>query len=290
MSPLGDTLPSGGYIKTKNKMTDLIDKLHKLDIPKREGEIYFALLHKKEFTAPEISKITSISRTKSYEILQNLVKKGLCNESYRNGIKVFKCINPNIVLDNILSNYEKKKEIAESLRVGLVELFNKNGGDDVPLDYIEVITDKEQIKEKFLTIERNSQKELLAFNKAPYTVSNEDNLNEEADKIKNNIKVKGLYEYNDLTPDEMSSLINVVEILKKLGEEVRIVKELPYKLIICDENTTMMALNDRISLKPSRTTMIVDHPTFAKAQKKIFASYWKKGITIEEFKRKINSK
>jgi sugar-specific transcriptional regulator TrmB len=47
----------------------LIDKLQKLGLSKRESEIYLALRKRKEFTAPEIGKITSVSRNKSYEIL-----------------------------------------------------------------------------------------------------------------------------------------------------------------------------------------------------------------------------
>ncbi len=70
-------------------MNDLIEKLQKLGLSKRESEIYIALLKKKEFTAPEIGKITSVSRNKSYEILQSLVKKNLCTEKYKNGTKVF---------------------------------------------------------------------------------------------------------------------------------------------------------------------------------------------------------
>jgi sugar-specific transcriptional regulator TrmB len=46
-------------------MKEIIDNLQYLNIPRREGEVYLALLQKKEFTAPEISKITSVSRTKS---------------------------------------------------------------------------------------------------------------------------------------------------------------------------------------------------------------------------------
>jgi sugar-specific transcriptional regulator TrmB len=269
-------------------MKELIDNLQYLNIPRREGEVYLALLQKKEFTAPEISKITSVSRTKSYEILQNLVKKGLCNESYRNGIKVFSCIDPKIVIENILSDYEKKKRVADELKVSLNELFKKNGKDESPLDYIEVLTDREQIKEKWLTIQRNTKKELLVFSKTPYAFNLNDNVDKETDVIKNKVIVRGIYEFKDLAPEEITNLIKMIEVYQKIGEDSRIIKELPMKLVISDETISMFALNDRISLKPTITSMVVDHRSFAKAQKEIFESYWTKGISIEDFKRDQN--
>lgn len=269
-------------------MTELIEKLQSLNIPKREAEIYLALLHRKEFSAGEISKITSISRNKSYEILQNLVKKGLCNESYRNGIKVFSCIEPKIVIDSILSDYERKKKLADEIKVSLTELFEENGTNDSPLDYIEVLTDKEQIKEKYMTLQKNTKKEQLVFSKPPYAVGFGENLDEEADSIKNKVINRGIYEYKDLTSEEIKNLIKGIESYQEIGEEVRVIEELPMKLIISDETITMFALNDRISLKQAITSIVIDHPNYAKAQKEIFESYWARGITLEKFKKKQN--
>jgi HTH-type transcriptional regulator, sugar sensing transcriptional regulator len=269
-------------------MKELIENLKYLDIPRREGEVFLALLQKNEFTAPEISKITSVSRTKSYEILQNLVKKGLCNESYRNGIKVFNCVDPKIVIENILSEYEKKKRVADELSVTLNEIFKKNGKVESSIDYIEVLTDKEQIKEKWLTIQKNAKKELLGFSKQPYAINLDDNIDKETDMIKNEVIVKGIYEYKNLTQEERSNLIKIIEIYNKMGEEVRIVEELPMKMIVIDETITMLALNDRVSLKPAITTIVVEHPGFALAQKDVFNCYWQKGIPIVDYTRNQN--
>jgi sugar-specific transcriptional regulator TrmB len=45
---------------------ELRDKLGEFGLSKREAEVYIALLQKKEFTAPELTKITTITRTKIY--------------------------------------------------------------------------------------------------------------------------------------------------------------------------------------------------------------------------------
>jgi sugar-specific transcriptional regulator TrmB len=269
-------------------MKELIEKLQYLDIPRREGEVYLALLHKKEFTAPEISKITSVSRTKSYEILQNLVKKGLCSESFRNGMKVFSCTDPKIVIENIKSEYEKRKSVADELQVTLNELFVKSENIESPLDYIEVLTDNEQIREKWLTIQKNTKKELIYFTKPPYVSDLDDNVENESDIIEKQVKVKSIYEYKDASQEEIDCLIKTIEKYLKVGEEARILEELPMKLLVSDDNISMFTLCDRISMKTSMTSILVNHPSFTKAMREVFSSYWQKGITLEEFKRDKN--
>ena len=270
-------------------MKELVDQLQYLGIPRREAEVYLALLQKKEFTAPEIAKITSVSRTKSYEILQNLVKKGLCNQSYLNGIKIFSCVDPKIVIANILSDFEKKKEIADNLQKNMTELFRSNENDGSALDYIEVLNDPRQIKERWMTIQRNTKNELLLFTKPPYTAPLEENIEAEAELLKNNVNDRSLYEFSSIkSDDELKTFISTIEAYQKIGEESRIVKELPMKLAISDETITMLALTDRISMKPSITTMIIDHPSFARAQKKVFESYWADAVTVEDFKGNLN--
>jgi len=72
------------------------------------------------------------------------------------------------------------------------------------------------------------------------------------------------------------------------GEDLRLIEKLPIKLAVIDEKIAMLVLNDHVSMKSSITTMIVNHPSFALAQKEVFESFWKKSISLEEFKRNRN--
>ena len=161
-------------------MDNLIEKMQKLGLSKRESEIYLALLKRKEFTAPEIGKVTSVSRNKSYEILQSLVKKNLCTEKYKNGVKVFSSVKPDIALQNIIATYEEdlneKKKLTEKFREELIELHNTGEDSSGMIDYIEILTDLGQIKKRWMELQEGATKEILGFNKAPYAVSLEQNV------------------------------------------------------------------------------------------------------------------
>lgn len=280
---------------------EITSKLQQIGLSGREAEVYVALLQKSEFTAPELSKITTITRTKIYDILQNLVRKGVCNESYKNGLKVYRGIKPQIAFQNIISNYEleiekkkktavdQRKEVAATLENELSVLHETSLNNDESLDYIEVLTDKGQIKERWLKIQRNVKNELLAFTKPPYTGKLGDNVEEETTLLKNNLTIKGIYEYKGLSQEEIKNLITIIETYQKAGEQAKVIEELPMKLVISDDTITMFALNDKISLAPSITTIIVDHPSFAGALRNVFESYWSKAMSLDEFKNMIKN-
>ena len=275
-------------------MNNLIEELQKLGLSKRESEIYIALLQRKEFTAPEIGKITSVSRNKSYEILQSLVKKKLCTEKYKNGTKIFSSIKPDIALQNIISSYEEelnaKKKLSVVFKEKLMKLHSANEDLSDPIDYIEVLTDLGQIRNRWIELQKNVKTEILGFNKPPFAVSLEQNVSYQEKTLKKKIRERGIYEFNEMSSaTAVEHFIGVAEMYIKIGEDVRITKSLPMKMMVIDERVTMLALNDPISMQPSITTIIITHPNFAKAQKKVFESYWDDSVTLEEFKNnKIN--
>lgn len=287
----------------------LTTKLQQIGLTQREAEVYLALLQRKEFTAPELTKITTITRTKIYEILQSLVHKGICTESSRNGNKVYRCIDPKIALQNIINNYEQsveqkkidfelkqkidieqKRSAADLLVKELTALHERSSEILEPFDYVEILTDRRQIGEKWIWIQQNTKKELLVFTKPPYTTPNvADNIEEEKELFKKQkLVVKGLYEYKGLSTEELNNLVKTVEVYQEIGEEARLIEELPMKLVISDETLVMFALNDRISLKPNITSMVVDHSSYAAALKKVFESYWANGVSVDNFKKTFN--
>jgi len=267
----------------------LISKLQPLGISGREAEVYIAMLKNSALTASEISKITSVSINKIYEVLQNLVKKKMCTENYLNGVKLFRCIEPKIAFKNIFSIYEdeleRKKNMYQELEENLLDLYSNKKNSTSPLDYIEVVSDRGQASDRFLNIQANAVKEILFFSKPPYTAKLGANLDEVKNACNRNVKVKSIYECGVGESREFKDhLIKIVELYQNTGEEVRICRELPMKLVIFDESITIMSLLDNVRLDTELTTMIVHHPIFSQSQKTLFEVYWKKAMTLDEFK------
>jgi len=278
-------------------LNDLSTKLLPLGVTGREAEVYIALLKNSALTATEISKITSVSLNKIYEVLQNLVKKKMCTENYLNGVKLFRCIEPKIAFQNIFSVYQedinrKKTLYKEELEESLMSLYSQEKNGKNPLDYIEVVSDRGQATDRFLHIQANAKSEILFFSKPPYVNSQSlgGNIDEIENVCKSNVKVKSIYECGSNESREYKeNLLNVIEHYESLGEESRIIDALPVKLVIVDESISIFSLIDNVAFNPQLTTMIVHHPVFALSQKTLFEVYWNKSITIDEYKREYLS-
>ena len=265
-----------------------IKELRSLGLSENEAKTYLTLLTKNSMTVGEIAKLSGVPRPKLYEILTKLIVKGLCIEKIGK-VKRYHVVEPNIVKEKLISDYqvqlEQKKIIANNFSNAVNSIYLQNVNKTDPLEYIEILKDKGKIRKRWLTLQKNAKQEILCFTKAPYSAPFSENVDVETDLLKRKVKIRGIYEYNDIMYSEKEG-IKIISSLISAGEEARIVKELPMKLAIIDENITMLALNDPVSLKPSITTIVINHPSFAIAQKYVFESIWEKAMPFEEFKIK----
>src|SRR3989344_3518133 len=88
------------------------ETLQELGLNKRESICYSALLELGSSTVGVICKKTGIPSSKIYEILNNLIQKGLASYVIKGKIKHYQASNPRVLLSYI---EEKKKKIEEIL-------------------------------------------------------------------------------------------------------------------------------------------------------------------------------
>lgn len=263
-----------------------IMNLQKLGLSYTEAKVYLNLLKKKNFTATEISRISSVSRSKIYEILNNLINKGLCIE-IRGNVKKYAPTNPETAFIGILqknkqqfeSEHENNKKLILELSKSLTPLYISEKQNTDALDYIEVIREKIQIAKKVHLLESKAEKEVISFSKAPFAMTL-NNISDNNISFKNSVKYKGVYEAKELRKPKF---FDVVKSYEKAGEEIRVVEHLPLKLHVFDEKVVMFALENRLTPRSNLTTMIIEHEDLAHTLKEIFQVYWDKALTLDEF-------
>jgi len=86
----------------------MIEKLQKLGLSNKEAQIYSALAGKGEATANELAKQTSTQRTVVYNILQQLLDKGIITYINKNKKRYFLLSKP----ESLLSSLKEKESIA----------------------------------------------------------------------------------------------------------------------------------------------------------------------------------
>lgn len=90
--------------------------LEEIGFTKGETKVYSALLELGESTIGQISKNSNITPSKTYPILDKLIKKGLITSIIKGDIKHFQAFNPNRLLNYISEKRRKLQEEEEQIK------------------------------------------------------------------------------------------------------------------------------------------------------------------------------
>lgn len=270
-------------------MNDFINELKNSGLQEYEAKIYFLLLTQSNLNPTEISKLSGVPRTKIYSVLDNLVKKGFCIR-VPGKEKKYKALNPQVAFSEFMHEIEAKRENISQLVTNLETVYeseNKNNSLD---DYIEILTSNKQSHERFLSLLKKTKYELISFVKPPYAhEGKKQKLNSQEEKYynlaKRGIGERALYEYP--RGKDIDFLIPHIENCVKAGENARMLENIPLKMTIIDERYVLMALNNSELANSTFTSIIIDHPDLAKANKILFEHLWNQAMPFEEYKDKV---
>lgn len=273
-----------------NDIHDYIEAIKRIGLTEYEARVYLNLLKKQYFSASEIAKLSAISRSKIYEILNGLKNKGFCVEILGK-IKKYSAVNPEFAFESLVNHYrkefiqniEQKKSIMDEVSKNLSSLYVSEKSNKEPLDYIEVIHDHHLAASKVKALERITKKEILAFGKAPYAIDlKPDYMSTKIAKCPEHIDYKAVCEFADA---HKKDFFKVMKLYEDAGEQIRVTESLPLKIHIFDERIVLLCMENKFHKKGSLTSMMVEHADLAKTLRETFFMYWEKSMTLEEFGR-----
>lgn len=259
-------------------------------LTERETKVYMILLTKKSFTTSEIQNSVDITRTKIYEILQKMVARGICTERLAGKIKYYEAVEPKLAFQRVFDKYheecknefDKRKKLKDELIRVLNPMFEQSKDVVSPLDFIEIMKDKELIQRKYLMCVRETKKEMLTFNKGPYVCDTSKRLSEQIKEenklLKRGAKSRNLYEDEELMSQKW--LLDCLKILSRSGNEARLAKDLPIKMMVFDERRVILPLQQNSPDGNGITLLFIEHHGLALACKSLFESIWEKSDKV----------
>jgi HTH-type transcriptional regulator, sugar sensing transcriptional regulator len=266
-----------------NAMT--LDRLIRLGLTQYEGRAYLALVRRDGSTPGEVATLAGVPRPRIYDVLHSLVAKGLAVERPGHTAK-YLAVPPVAAMERLVAAHRQQMESLEadarSVTDELTPAFQEGQGHDSPLDYIEVIRDRETLARRFVELEGLVTGEMLAFSKTPVALRIDRNT--AGIELAATHTLRSVYEFSVLDdPLVRDGIWRFVT----AGEEARFVPELPMKLALMDERTVMFALPDPVAGTDDLTSVIIDHPALAKLLKIAFEAVWQTGVNLEEAHRHL---
>lgn len=257
-----------------------------------ESKAYYTLLSQEMIGAGELSKLANIPQGRIYSVLNGLIEKGFCT-LFPDSVKKYQAIHPKIALKAIISDREEQLKSLKTTTEELSKAFDSRKVNDIPTEYIQILTSKQSQIEKFDELITMATKTLYSFNKRPYATGFLRNLKEidQASKplkriLKNGTSVKAIFEREEEHTEEFLAMLNYYE---SIGEEVRISNELPLKMLIADKGTAMVSLRNNHSSKFKLSSMVVEHSDLSNAFGELFDMYWNVSTPLKTYKQEIKA-
>ncbi len=263
-------------------LDDQLKQLTNLGLNQYEAKAYVALLRKDILSATQVADLSGVPRQRIYDILANLVERGLASSRPgRTGTK-YVAVPPRIALRGLLDQEQKRindLEVATSTLIDSLGVqYDAGKEESSPLDYIEVLRGRAAINQRFAEIQSNCERELLIFTKPPYAKPPQENV-EGLETLERKIEARSIYEFGVLETEETR---RSVEFFIRSGEHARFVDHLPLKLVIVDERIVMFGMEDPVAGRPDLTIMVIEHQQLAQVMKVAFETLWQRGETFDE--------
>ncbi|MCE1165952.1 MAG: hypothetical protein LWX07_11190 [Bacteroidetes bacterium] len=261
-----------------------LPKFQELGLTERESKVYITLLSKKAFTSSELQKTAGIPRTKIYEVLFKLIDKGICVERRAGKVKYYEAVEPKKALHKMLEDYkagyqreiEKKSELTENLTRLFNPVFEKNKSLDNPLEFVEVVKDKDQAQKRILDAFRSAKSEVLSMVKGPYVCDTNMRANqqfiEERHMLKRGVRSRKIYESHEL--DEAAVIIDQFKSLSKIGAQLKATDTVPIKMVVFDERLVIFPLQDTVGNPNELTIISIEHKEMVHACRILFDFLW----------------
>lgn len=275
----------------------IFKRFKELGLGTNEAKSYISLLERDTMSVAEIARHAKIPRANAYEALETLLAKGFCI-SRPGKIRQYSALDPELLYEKatqlidyhfegeirkvrdqqeqILQEKKAARDRLANLARELKPLYHSSRSNVNPMDYIDIIKDSFLIHKKFIELIGEAKQEVLVFSKPPYTGSKEvlkEQTEKQMEPLKAGVTIKTIYEIPS-DPDEIGWWYDDIVQSVKMGEKARVMKELPMKMVVVDEEVVMLPMEDPVSSGTSFTAQIIRHRGLAKTLRLSFESLW----------------
>ncbi|MCK5854235.1 MAG: TrmB family transcriptional regulator [Sulfurovaceae bacterium] len=172
---------------------DFLNKLKSLGLNSYEAKLWLALLSVGTSTAGELSDIANVPRSRSYDVLEGLEKKGFIMTRLGKPIK-YLAIPPSEVLERVKNKikkeFDEKEEVMDEMKESplmkdLHDLHNKSSNIQERIDLTGSIKGRDKIYTHMNTMIKNAEKSIVLITSEEGLKRKNKQIGKSIDKAKN---------------------------------------------------------------------------------------------------------
>jgi HTH-type transcriptional regulator, sugar sensing transcriptional regulator len=250
-------------------------ELTELGLTGYEARVYIALVGRSRYTAAQLARESGVPRQRIYDVLSGLTERGLVR-ALPGQITRYTAVDPASAIERLMAGhratFSQLEQTTARLVEALVPAWSQGRDETDPLDYVEVLRDREMLSERIDEIQTEAKQEILAMSKLPYlTGSNSAGLATTRRLQEAGGSVRCLYERGAL---EQAEKLAEIRTYAAAGEQARVADSVPMRMWIVDGARVVMSLRDPVADSASTTNLIIEHPALAQCLTYAFEAIW----------------
>lgn len=247
-----------------------------------EARVYLALIGRDRATAAQAARDSGVPRQRIYDVLAGLTRRGLVRP-LEGRVICYTAVDPAAAIERLMAahraDFSRLEQATGQLVEALVPVWSHGRDQAEPLDYVEVIRDKEVLAERFEELLAGAEQEILSVAKFPQlVVKNPANVEAARRLVARGGRVRAIYERAALHDPEW---VAEIQAFLEVGEQVRIAHAVPMRMCVVDGTHVLMSLRDPVPGEPSTTNLLIEHPALAQCLTYAFDAIWNQSGDFE---------
>jgi hypothetical protein len=249
---------------------ELLTALAELGLTQNESRAYLSILTSTDATAAETAAAAEVPRPKIYEALANLESRGFCR-SVGGRVRRYAAVDPEAALRNWLQHREEERRVLadrdEAQATFLIQRLPRP--EEFPTveipDFMEAVSGRLPTTAVLEEVMDASQRSLHEMLQPPFLQPRPRWNTQEIEAIDTPAGIEDPHRYLPLL---------------EAGGQVRVIDELPMKLLIKDDDEALISLRDAGTGAQSVTTARVRHADLVAPLEALFKQVWRKSKPI----------
>lgn len=246
--------------------------LESLGISAAEECTYVALLDHPEATLAELSSSLAWSPRKVQRLLDALRGMGLVTFAAGEPRR-FVPASPDIAIEAILSRREDALRRARAEIQRLQQRATEGAGTRQQM--IELVTTREAERHVFEQMQHAARHELIFLERPPILIAGPEQAStSQVDAIARGVRYRSIADQAFLA---IPGVVGRIRADMEAGEEVRVVSQLPFKMVMADRNVALIPLDLE---RPGSPSLLVRSPALLDALYSMFEILWERAAPI----------
>lgn len=247
-----------------------------------QARVYLALIERDHATGAQVARDSGVPRQRIYDVLAGLTQRGLVQPIEGRAV-AYTAVDPAAAIERLMAGHRagftRLEQATGQLVEALVPVWAQARELTEPLEYVEVIRDKEALAKRFAEIIAGAEREILSVPKFPYLVGqNPANVEAVRSLVARGGQVRAIYERTAIQDRE---LVLAIQGFVAAGEQVRIAQGVPMRMCIVDGTHVLISLPDPIPGEPSTTNLLIEHPALAQCLIYAFDVIWSQATRFD---------